>query len=161
MTQRRLSLWLPPLVVALVIFCLSTDLGSEQNTHGTLFRLLTTVWPGIGGLSPEIAGTIEFWVRKCAHVTVYFWLGSFVFRASRGTWPEVGGAFGRALLLVVLYAASDEYHQSFVPTRTSSIVDVGFDTLGGVLGMGAYGLWAMLRGRKPSSRRLTPEPNEA
>jgi len=37
------------------------------------------------------------------------------------------------VILVVLWAAGDEFHQSFVSTRTGSVVDVVIDTAGGVL----------------------------
>ena len=40
-----------------------------------------------------------------------------------------------ALLAVVIFAFSDEFHQSFVPGRNSSVIDVGIDTVGACLGM--------------------------
>ena len=42
------------------------------------------------------------------------------------------------MLVGALYAASDEFHQSFVPGRGPSIIDVGIDSLGvftGILGV--------------------------
>ena len=39
------------------------------------------------------------------------------------------------MLVGVLYAASDEFHQSFVPGRSPSIVDVGIDSLGVLTGI--------------------------
>jgi VanZ family protein len=39
------------------------------------------------------------------------------------------------LALVLLYALSDELHQTFVPTRTASITDVMIDVLGGICGI--------------------------
>ena len=51
------------------------------------------------------------------------------------SWPKVGGT----LLLVFLYASSDEFHQSFVPNRTPLFTDVLIDTAGGTLGL--LGLW--------------------
>lgn len=35
-----------------------------------------------------------------------------------------------ALILAIIYALSDEYHQSFIIGRTAKLTDVGFDTLG-------------------------------
>jgi len=40
-----------------------------------------------------------------------------------------------ALIMAVLFALSDEYHQSFVQGRSSSISDVGIDTLGAVIAL--------------------------
>ena len=36
---------------------------------------------------------------------------------------------------IILYAISDEYHQSFIPGRDASFKDVGIDTLGGISGI--------------------------
>jgi VanZ family protein len=41
-----------------------------------------------------------------------------------------------AWLLTLLYAASDEFHQFFVPGRNASPVDVGIDALGAAIGLG-------------------------
>jgi VanZ family protein len=80
------------------------------------------------------------WVfRKCCHLTVYAILGLLVFRALRHSrtklppwsWPRVGGT----LLIVFLYACSDEYHQSFVPGRTALFSDVCIDTSGAAIGL--------------------------
>jgi VanZ family protein len=45
---------------------------------------------------------------------------------------------------IVLYASSDEFHQSFVATRTASIIDVGIDTLGGTLAIAIGALWRLV-----------------
>ena len=39
------------------------------------------------------------------------------------------------MICVLLYALSDEFHQSFVPGRGGSIIDVGIDLLGGTMGV--------------------------
>jgi len=44
--------------------------------------------------------------------------------------PKVGNM---VIITVILYAVSDELHQSFVPSRTASIVDVSIDVVGGIL----------------------------
>lgn len=40
-----------------------------------------------------------------------------------------------ALGLCILYAASDEFHQSFVPGRGPRVMDIGIDTLGSLVGL--------------------------
>ena len=40
-----------------------------------------------------------------------------------------------SLVLAILYACSDEWHQRFTPGRTSSIIDVFIDTIGSVIGL--------------------------
>ncbi len=44
-------------------------------------------------------------------------------------------AFSFVFLLALLYALSDEFHQSFVPNRDPSFWDVGLDALGAALGL--------------------------
>lgn len=79
-------------------------------------------------------------VRKTAHVTEYAVLVLLLLRALRArevpqsrawSWPQAS----RALLLVILYAASDEFHQAFVPSREASVADVLIDTSGAALGL--------------------------
>ena len=38
-------------------------------------------------------------------------------------------------LLAILYAASDEFHQSFVAGRGATLMDVGIDSIGAGLGL--------------------------
>ena len=74
-------------------------------------------------------------IRKCGHIIEYFILGLLLFRAFRGNSKESRiryWAFS-SIIVVILYAASDEFHQSFVSTRTASVIDVVFDTTGGIL----------------------------
>jgi VanZ family protein len=52
----------------------------------------------------------------------------------------------RVVLLVILYAASDEFHQSFVPSREASVLDVLIDTAGSVLAL--LFLWVIGRWRR-------------
>lgn len=42
-----------------------------------------------------------------------------------------------AFILAVLYALSDEWHQSFVPGRSSSLLDSGVDSIGALIGLTA------------------------
>jgi VanZ family protein len=64
--------------------------------------------------------------KKAAHFCVYAALALLAQRALyRRSWALAG-----ALLLAVLYAASDEWHQSFVPGRHPAATDVLIDTAG-------------------------------
>ena len=78
--------------------------------------------------SPETMATIHFITRKIAHFTEYAILGFLAARAFRtyDRWFLISAA------LVVVYALIDEYHQSFVPSRTASIFDSLIDMSGGL-----------------------------
>lgn len=49
--------------------------------------------------------------------------------------PARRGGYWLPFLVTVLYGATDEYHQSFVPTRDASLLDLAADTIGGLVGM--------------------------
>ena len=91
------------------------------------------VWAGvIFALSsvPSLNSGLGTWddvLRKCAHVTEYAILGFLLLRATGRELP--------ALVLGVLYAASDEFHQHFVHGRHASPVDVLIDSVGLLIGI--------------------------
>lgn len=59
-----------------------------------------------------------------------------------------------AVALGALYAASDEWHQSFVPGRSADPADWLADVIGLVVGIAAYAAWSRIyRGPRPNSRR--------
>lgn len=90
-------------------------------------------------------------VRKCAHLTEYAVFALLLWRALRKPMkndprPWIWREARLTLLIVALYAASDEFHQSFVPTRMALVSDVFVDTAGGAAGLLA--LWAFGRRQK-------------
>jgi VanZ family protein len=74
-------------------------------------------------------GTWDYVLRKGAHMTEYAILALLVLRAA--------GSYAWAFALTVGYAASDEFHQTFVRGRHGSPVDVGIDAVGALLGLAA------------------------
>lgn len=77
---------------------------------------------------------IHFTTRKIAHFTEYAILGFLAARAFRTSpRPAIRQRwFLICVTLVVVYALIDEYHQSFVPSRTASIFDSLIDIAGGL-----------------------------
>jgi VanZ family protein len=73
---------------------------------------------------------------KINHTGAYGIMMLLAFRASRWLMPEssVGQQIVRSLLFTLLYGASDEFHQSFVPNRECELFDWLADALGGILG---------------------------
>ena len=78
--------------------------------------------------SAETLATIHFITRKLAHFTEYAILGFLAARAFR-PYPRW---FLISAVLIVVYALLDEYHQSFVPSRTASVFDSLIDMAGGL-----------------------------
>ena len=79
-----------------------------------------------------MARRIEFPVRKAAHMTEYAILALLLL----GTITK--DRMLAVICLVAAYAATDEYHQLFVPGRSGQVRDVVIDTVGGTLGLGAW-----------------------
>jgi VanZ family protein len=129
--------WMPAVLWAGVILGASSDLFSGAHSAGWLSKFIP----------PSVVPLVNFLLRKAAHLTEYFILGALLFRAARG---EAGGWRGRwaatALLLALAVAVTDEWHQTFVPSRTASPWDVLLDMAGATL--------ALLVGRA-SARRMT------
>ena len=72
-------------------------------------------------------GTWDTVLRKLAHTTEYAILGLLLLRATGRAWL--------AVVVGVLYAASDEFHQHFVSGRHGSPVDVAIDAAGVLIGV--------------------------
>ena len=122
---RLLSRYLPLVVWLAFISFASTDSFNAANTSRIIGPLVLWFFPST---SPEALATIHFIVRKIAHFTEYAILGFLAARAFRAhqRW------FLISLALIVVYALFDEYHQSFVPSRTASIYDSFIDMAGGL-----------------------------
>jgi VanZ family protein len=145
-----LKFWLPVLIWMSVIFTASSDSKSYQHSSLIIEPLLRWLFPHMPEQEIE---TIHHLFRKCCHLAEYAILGLLVFRAlghartelSPWSWPRVGGT----LLIVFLYASSDEFHQSFVPTRTPLFSDVCIDTVGSAIALLVAWLWHCYRSPKP------------
>jgi VanZ family protein len=137
---RFIKKWLPVLLWACVIFFFSTEHFSAPQSSRILGPLLHWLFPGI---APEQVSFIQFAVRKLGHGLEYFILAVLLYRA---LYAESGGRSSvrpAALTIVftLVWAATDEFHQSWVPSRTASIVDVMIDGFGGLFGT----FWMHLR----------------
>ena len=132
--------WLPVILFACFIFWMSTETFSSERTFSVVRAIITFLVPGLSDKEVDLIHAI---IRKLAHVVEYLILGFLLFRAFRGrssAWWSWRWFF-LATIVVLLWAASDEFHQSFVSTRTASIVDVGIDIVGGILGQFVSGVW--------------------
>ena len=145
-------LWLYPLLWLVVLFLLSTELGSQHRTHGFLFRILALFWHGVHELSWPQQRMIEFVRRKSAHFTEYAVFGVLLFRACRGSGAGLVRTGVYAWLILSAVAALDEFHQSFVPTRTPNPKDTLIDIAGGTFGVLMVFLWGRIRERRERER---------
>ena len=107
---RRTMIWLPPLLYAAFIFRFSSE-------SQPLPQLTASVWD------------------KALHASEYAGLAFLLCRACRvegASWPQ---ALLFGLVLASVYAATDEWHQLFVPLRDANALDWLADTVGAAVGV--------------------------
>ncbi|MDE7211577.1 MAG: VanZ family protein [Lachnospiraceae bacterium] len=138
---RKLWSAVPMLLLMAVIFSFSAKTAAESSKSSNVFvevlmdERLPWVEPDNPVRQESMRETLSFLVRKCAHMTEYavlamlalYWLFSFSI--------PYGIRCGLAVVICACYAASDEYHQTFVPGRSGELRDVLVDTAGALLGI--------------------------
>ncbi len=83
----------------------------------------------------QIAGKTEKIIRKVAHFSIYTVVGLLLMGLLSTYKIKENWRMILSILLGMIYAASDEIHQSFIPGRSPKITDVCIDTLGVILGI--------------------------
>lgn len=109
--RRFLAYWLPVVLYCLAIF-VQSSFPSQVRPSGIPMA------------------------DKLLHMSGYALLAVLVFRASAGTRPEapLSRAWVWSVLFASIYGALDEFHQSFVPSRSADAADILSDTAGALLG---------------------------
>lgn len=130
-----------------VIFLFSSQTGEESGSlsSGALRWIVSFL-----GLSPEekTLEALHFLLRKGAHFTEYMIL-AVLFMNLLGQCGKKGPSrIWAAVIFSAFYAATDEWHQSFVGDRFMSLGDVGIDTAGALAGGLIYQACAALHNRK-------------
>jgi VanZ family protein len=125
-----------------VLAAFSTDVFSAEHTGGILLKILHALF---GNISTHQFLQIHFFIRKSAHFCSYGLLSALAFFSWRATLPSLPRWTIRwsllAVLLAVTAAGLDEFHQSFIPSRGSSIHDVFLDFTGAVFFQLAIAVW--------------------
>jgi VanZ family protein len=141
-SPRKLRAWIPTLLWLCVLALFSTDTFSAEHTGSILLKVLHGLF---GTRFDEQFQQIHFLIRKSAHFCSYGFLGALAFFSWRATLPSPPRWTFRwsilALLLAVTAAGLDEFHQSFIPSRTSSLRDVFLDLVGAIFFQLAIAIW--------------------
>jgi VanZ family protein len=124
------SIWLPVILWAIVIFSFS----SIPTAHVSEIH-----WK-------------DFIVKKSAHMTEYAIFTVLLYRAFLGSGVPKKKSILYAFIVCVLYAMSDEFHQSFTPGREPTLRDVGFDTIGSTIAI--VSIWKLLPKMPPRLKEL-------
>jgi VanZ family protein len=130
----------------------STDAFSPAHSGRYLLLILQWLFPDA---TPAVLGLMNAGIRKAMHVLEYGVLALLWYRALRppqGNWKAQVGLI--AFALSAAFAGVDEFHQTFVPSRTGQLVDVGWDSLGAALALIAHYVFQRIRGRGSSSTTM-------
>lgn len=152
--HQALMAWIAAGLWLIVIAIESTAMLSAANTSRFLFPLLHFLFR----LDREHFEVWHFYIRKSGHVIGYATLSVLLFRAWRATLPAMSDTqwmarwAAIALLGTVLVASLDEWHQSFIPSRTGRWQDVVIDTCGGMAAQILIFIWFRVR-EKEGMRR--------
>ncbi|HKQ38064.1 MAG TPA: VanZ family protein [Verrucomicrobiae bacterium] len=147
MIRRFIKYWLPVLLWLALIFSASADKGSGHRSSRIIAPIVRWFVPNI---SQRNLDRIVHTVRKTAHVTEYAILALLLFRALASK-PKEDASFPlRAAIfafgLAALYAMTDEFHQTFVPSREGQVSDVIIDSFGAALAL--FAVYLVGRWRK-------------
>lgn len=136
--KRKYLKWALVIIWAIVIFMFSSQTGEVSNNNNIfvvdLFKII-----GIN-LDSYFGGMIHFIIRKLAHFSEYFIFYYLLYNALSEDISH-RSALITSLVIVFVYACSDEMHQAFVPGRGPKLGDVLVDTGGGLLCMLLKSLW--------------------
>jgi VanZ family protein len=148
--RRRLWRYGPLVAWACFVLYASSANFSASNTSRIIRPLLLWLFPNISEGSLAYA---HFLVRKAAHFTEYGVLALLAARAFRTSHKEKLRQHWwlAAFALVACVALVDEYHQSFLPSRTGTIYDSLLDMAGGATALACAGLWLARRRRKSNA----------
>jgi VanZ family protein len=128
--KQILKTWIAALLWIGLIATESTDSFSAEHTSKYLYPILHFLF----GLNRVRFEVVHHYIRKCGHFVGYFSLSFLLFRAWRATlhlpwaprwalrWATI------AFFMSALVASLDEWHQTFIPSRTGAFSDVVLDS---------------------------------
>lgn len=138
----KLLSFLPALLLLFLIFGFSAQDGEASGSLSFqislyLVQLFSPLLPT--ALSEDVllerAELIHIFVRKAAHMTEYFLL-ALSLQLPLAAWFSKVLSWKKRIFIgffsTVIFAALDEFHQSFVPGRSGNFTDVCIDSIGAI-----------------------------
>ena len=121
------------------IFNMSSEDGNQSSsTSGQTIENVLSVVPEFEKqpeeVKKDVISNLQFVVRKSAHFIGYMILGILVFIFIY-QFEDINKKFIISWIICIIYAASDEIHQLFVPGRSGQVRDVLIDSAGSFLGI--------------------------
>ena len=131
--------WLLTVALMVTIFCFSHQEAAESQQTSESFtqKVLSTVsafneLPEIK--QDQIVESVQFFVRKTAHFSIFASLGALMLSAMYLTF-NAKRLWLYSYLVSTLYAVSDEIHQHFISGRACMVGDMVLDSMGVMAGI--------------------------
>jgi VanZ family protein len=128
-----LRAWLPAAIWIGIIAFESTDFFSSEHTGGMLYGFLTRLF---GNIDLYKFLVFHHYLRKTGHVVGYGVLALLLLHGWRATFGQTRALLWRTLLLswlgTAFVASMDEWHQSYIPSRTGTWRDAVLDSVAGL-----------------------------
>ena len=165
--KRHYLSWVPAILIMMVIFSFSAKPAVKSAESSlTIAEVIMGIYEDItdekleNDIRMEFLYQMDHYIRKGAHFIEYAILAAAI---ALPLW--ILRHRGRRLWLLsmlgaALYAATDEFHQSFVPGRSCELKDVMIDTAGAALGAMLFILVIKLFYHKKIKGSITIEPSE-
>lgn len=165
MDIKKILIWIPAIIMAMLIFGFSKQDGEEST--GLSYKaadIILTVCDKAGIVDyndnnrDSMIESVQFPIRKAAHMTEYAVLSVLIMLALivdglKGTRLPVISA-----IIATVFAATDEFHQRFVPGRYGCLRDVLIDAAGSIIGlMIAYVIYKNMCKRKENKYMQSKE----
>ena len=138
---KKVIMFLILIAVIAGIFIFSSHTGTESSAISSkITRLISRIiFRNFSEMSLSqqefIVSELDPFVRKLAHFTVYALLGALMYWFIMLTELRLPFTFILSWVFCTIYAASDEYHQSFTPGRSMNFRDVVIDSSGALCGI--------------------------
>jgi|GEM_PF-504956 len=151
---KNLKLWGPAALWMFVIYWASADSNSFLHSSQLIEPVCRWLAPRI---TPDQLATVQFLARKGAHMTEFACLAILLVRALSQGRGDARKWASTAWVLATAYAATDEFHQWFVPNRNASLVDVSIDSAGAALGLLVYVFLLGCGAKSPPAEEAPPK----
>jgi VanZ family protein len=130
MTSKVIKSWLPVIIWAAIIFLFSANPDP--------YTILPETWRVLRPLPTVTNFSMTELIGQIMHFVEYAILSILILRAITHSRPISRKSVLLTILLTMIYAFSDEIHQTFIPGRTFQLFDLFIDLLGAITGSFVY-----------------------
>ena len=123
--KKRISIILVILWMSLIFILSSSNAAESNNQSNYIVNIISNI------LNISNTKILSYIIRKAAHFTEYLVLGILVNNMIK----LYNKKAYIAIIICILYAISDEFHQSLVPGRSPQIQDIFIDSIGSIIGI--------------------------